>query len=160
MDNMLIMGKVALKYHLPSTEKIIKEEKIQICLPSLCVLSWRFVNIWFVLYNIRDTFPPSVAHLSIIPVWCSLGAPSDIGDTRSCFTCRFTTQDGVCNHTQTCAETQVCISCIYGIFIKRSAFKGDFGYIPRGACIPAAGNWESCLGPIFQPFPNSHQNSF
>ena len=26
------MGIVALKYHLPSTEKIIKEEKFQICL--------------------------------------------------------------------------------------------------------------------------------
>ena len=26
--------------------------------------------------------------------------------------------------------------------------------------IPAAGNWEKCMGPVFRPFPNSHQYSF
>ena len=36
------MGIVALKYQLPSTEKIIKKEKFQICFPSLCLFSWRF----------------------------------------------------------------------------------------------------------------------
>ena len=36
--------------------------------------------------------------------------------------------------------------------------KGNFGYCQ--CTIPAAGNGESCLGPIFRPFPNSHQYSF
>ena len=45
MFYVLKMGIVALKYHLTSTEKIIKEEKFQICLPSLGIFSWRFVNI-------------------------------------------------------------------------------------------------------------------
>ena len=53
------MGIVAVKYHLPSTEKIIKEEKIQIWLPSLCVFSWNFVNIGSFWSNIRCAFPPS-----------------------------------------------------------------------------------------------------
>ena len=43
------MDIVALKYHLPSTEKIFKDEKIQFCLPSLCVFSWKFCKYWLIL---------------------------------------------------------------------------------------------------------------
>ena len=59
MFNVRYMGIVALKYNLPSTEKIIKQERFKICLPSLCVYSWHFVNIGSFWSNIRCTFPPS-----------------------------------------------------------------------------------------------------
>ena len=57
--NGLHMGIVTLNYPLPGTEQIIKEEHFQICLPSLCVFSCRFVNIGSFWRNIRCTFPPS-----------------------------------------------------------------------------------------------------
>ena len=71
MFNVLHIGMVNLKYPLPGTEQIIKEEKFHICLPSVCLLSCRFVNIGSLWSNIRCTFPPSDCELSVLRLYRS-----------------------------------------------------------------------------------------
>ena len=48
---------------LPSTEKVSKLEKLQFCVPSLCVFSWRFVNNSSFWSKIRWTFSTSVTEI-------------------------------------------------------------------------------------------------